>query len=98
MERKFYTIYGTDACDKIEMGRFLKHTQYPVYRFEMDRTSPAYHRVQGELLFDVQNDPQQLAPIVGREDLRLYFNQKLAQQLDYHDAPDELYDRFSLNR
>lgn len=77
MPSTLWRYLGTDACDKIEMGRFLKHTQYPVYRFEMDRTSPAYHRVQGELLFDVQNDPQ---------------------QLDYHDAPDELYDRFSLNR
>ncbi len=83
-----------EDLEEIEMGRFLKHTRYPVYKFKGNSKPNKF--ISTSLLFDNKNDPDQMSPIDDEyviEKLKAQMKLNLAE----HDAPDELYERFYLN-
>lgn len=100
---------GDDGCavkdyDKIEMGRFLSWTRYPVYKFPADivnltnwTQSFENRKVYNEknLLFNILKDYAQEHPI---EDAALEetMKQKLRMALTRHDAPLEQFERLGL--
>ncbi|WP_283674697.1 sulfatase [Butyricicoccus sp. Marseille-Q5471] len=90
--------------DKIEMGRFLSWTDYPVYRFPADiihwgnasqEFSCRSPYNEASLLFDLQQDYAQDHPICDTA-LEATIVQKLRDSLEIHDAPPEQYERLGL--
>ncbi len=95
MPSTLWTYFVPEDLEEIEMGRFLKHTRYPVYRFKGNQEASVY--VRESLLFDSMNDEQQLNPLED-ENMVEELKGKMKDLLQYHDAVDELYDRFYLCR
>ena len=90
--------------DRIETGRFLKWTEYPVFRIPADtiaiedvthRFTPRSPMVSDTLLFDEKSDPDQEHPIRD-EALEKEMCKKLADAMRYHDSPDEQFVRLGL--
>lgn len=86
---------GRDCPEKLEMGRFLKHTQYPVYRLPLDGKDTQL--AKGTLLFDLERDPKQLSPIQDST-VEIRMCQALCRMLDAHDSPNEQYLRLGLDK
>jgi len=112
-----YTAMPMDLCSyfdrkrvydigKIEMGRFLSWTDYPVYRFSADnmfyRNGPLRYTVLNEhekktMLFDLEKDPEQNENLCAKDrELETAFCMKLAKAMKGYDAPEEQYIRLSL--
>lgn len=89
---------GNDVKDRIEMGRFLKHTDFPVYRipanFPIGHLKSSAH-IRDSLIFDLDNDYRQEHAICDPEiekDLR----EKLVRMMRWAGAPDDQYERIGL--
>lgn len=90
--------------DKIEMGRYLSWTNYPVYRFpadiihfsnasqEFSRRSPFNEE---NLLFDLEQDYAQEHPIQDAALLERMVK-KLKECMQQHGAPTEQYERLGI--
>ncbi|MDF3002358.1 MAG: sulfatase [Bacillota bacterium] len=90
--------------DKIEMGKFLPYTDYPVYRFPADvihynNPSQEFSKRSdhnGEnLLFSLREDYDQQKPIRNAE-LEGGYAAKLADCMKRHDSPSEQFQRLGL--
>lgn len=90
--------------DKIEMGRFLSWTNYPVYRFPadiIDFRNPSQEFSSRSpfnsesMLFDLHNDYEQEYPI-NDEKLEKEMVQCLKKCMEEHDAPVEQYERLGI--
>lgn len=79
--------------NEIEMGRFLKHTKYPVYKFTQNVNVSKY--VKNSLLFDNYTDYNQSQALDDKE-IIAELKKEMKNQLKKHDAPDELSSRFNL--
>jgi arylsulfatase A-like enzyme len=89
---------------KIEAGRFLKWTDYPVFKIPggnirmNDQTQnfnlPGEH-IRNNLLFDLRTDYAQQQPIRD-EALERRFMELLRKALVQHDSPDEQFERLGL--
>ncbi|MGN0994389.1 MAG: sulfatase/phosphatase domain-containing protein, partial [Butyricicoccus sp.] len=102
-------IGGDDGClvadyDKIEMGRYLSWTNYPVYKFPADivdfknwSQTFAERREFNErsLLFDLETDYRQEHPIED-EALERQMEEKLRKALHRFDSPAEQFERLGL--
>ena len=95
---------GTDCVDKIEMGRFLTWTDYPVYRFpcakpaNIDQREDCLEEVHETKLFDLQADYSQEHDLVGVDaaaEERMI--ELLRRGLAEHDAPAEQLVRLGLD-
>lgn len=100
---------GDDAVkkedyDKIEMGRFLPWTDYPVYKIPADIISfqnPSqefYKRSvynQETMLFDIVNDYRQEHPVQD-EELKLNYEKRLKRCMETHDALPEQFERLGI--
>jgi arylsulfatase A-like enzyme len=99
---------GKKTTASIETGRFLKHTDYPVYRFPVapprsEAPANAIAKEQGNeiyykdtLLFDIRNDYGQHYPVEDPEIERKYI-QLLMDGIREADAPDEQFVRLGLH-
>lgn len=90
--------------EKIETGRFLKWTKYPVMKIPADaiamedvthRFTPRSPLVSDTLLFDEQVDPGQDHPLHD-EAIEKMMCKKLADAMRLHDSPDEQFIRLGL--
>ncbi len=90
-----WTYVGRDCPEKMDMGRFLKYTRYPVYR--MPISMPDNPLVKDTLLFDLQTDPGQQKPICSRE-IEMRMIKALRRMLKEHDSPDEQFVRLGLTQ
>ena len=97
---------GVNTADygRIEMGRFLKWTDYPVYRFRrissiggMIRRSLSGARLSMKetLLFDIQEDYAQEHPIQN-EELEAHCAAEMKKCMELYDAPAEQYERMGI--
>jgi arylsulfatase A-like enzyme len=92
---------GPEVADEIEMGRFLKYTNFPVYKI------PGYFPIGGHfkstkfiresLLFDCHSDYFQEHPVDDPE-LEQEMIQKLIRMMIWAQAPKEQYERLGLTR
>lgn len=93
-----WRYYGPEYADKMEMGRFLPYTNYPVYRFppisDVDISGDISY-VKTNELYDLWDDYWQLRPL---SDPRLESDMcgKLKKHLKLHMAPEEQYIRLGL--
>lgn len=87
---------------EIETGRFLARTDYPVYKVPIQRAAildglgDVKEYTEDSLLFDLENDPRQVAPLMDSA-LEQHFKNMLKEQLDEYDAPKEQLQRLSLS-
>lgn len=91
---------GLGCEDQIEMGSFLKHTKFPVYKIpagfpimQLKSTKP----FQETLLFDWENDweQEQALTIAG---LHKEMEQKLEHAMEWAQSPEDQYIRLGLRR
>ena len=97
---------GVDVKDynKIEMGRFLSWTEYPVYKFpseiiNFDNESQDFSKRSDfnkeNLLFDIENDYNQCEPITDQT-LEEMLIKQLKQCMIDHDSPKEQFERLGI--
>ena len=95
-----FLCYMNEFPEEIEMGRFLKHTNYPVYRIK-NRTrnecewSPDITHVKETMLFDLEKDFEQNHPL-NDPALEADMINKLKKAMAFHDSPEEQYERLGL--
>ena len=89
---------------RIEAGRFLKWTDYPVFKIPGNVTKLAdfshafdrrYEIVSQNLLFDLETDPAQERPIADPA-IEAALCRKLREALRAHDSPEEQFIRLGL--
>lgn len=86
-------------AERMEMGRFLPYTRYPVYRIPAlypEDYSGNIELVMQSLLFDLETDYAQLHPLKERE-IETDICRKLTAGMREAQAPEEQYRRLGLN-
>ena len=95
---------NADDYNKIEMGRFLSWTNYPVYRIPVDiihysdasqNFSKRSEFNEENLLFDLIDDYQQENPVQD-EQLEAILKERLCNCMKAHDAMPEQFERLGL--
>lgn len=95
---------NVEDYDKIEIGRFLSWTNYPVYRFPSEivnfnnwsqnfQVRSKYN--SNTLLFDIEADYEQLNPLDDKG-LERELSEKLIRCMKKHDSPKEQFERLGL--
>ena len=100
MPTSFRSFLGSQSVDQIETGRFLKHTDYPVFRFPFSKEGVPFKiakHQQESLLFHIEEDYQQLHTIQDNS-LKDYYIQCLVEAMRDVDAPEEQYVRLGLEQ
>ncbi|GAB3071244.1 sulfatase [Salinicoccus sesuvii] len=98
MPTSFRTFHGTNAPEQIETGRFLNHTNYPVFKIPVSEKGVPFKlamHVQKSLLFNIEEDYYQQEPITD-ESLIEHYNQRLVSNMKQFDAPTEQFIRLGL--
>lgn len=105
-----WSYMGKKVADKIEAGRFLKYTNYPVFKIPVGITTNAYphfektqallggnvlKHVRESLLFDIEADYGQEHPI-NDENVERMMTEKLKTALHDADSPEEQFERLGL--
>jgi len=89
---------------KIEAGRFLSYTEYPVFRIPNTVTNMSggtqnfkqrYEVAGSNMLFDLDSDPGQELPLDNPE-LEAEMCRKLVRTMKLHDSPPEQFTRVGL--
>lgn len=89
---------GRDRADEIEMGRFLKYINYPVYKIPKNYENKKDGRIRyikESLIFDIEKDYNQEDPIQDKE-VEKELIDKLINAMKDNDAPEEQYERLGL--
>ncbi|UJF16424.1 sulfatase [Jeotgalibaca sp. MA1X17-3] len=92
---------GEKNKSEIQMGRFLKRTEYPVYKFPiyypsiLDGMDNMLKYTQESLLFNIKKDPKQKYPIKN-EQKEMEFKNKLKEALIENECPEEQFQRLDL--
>ncbi|MEA5026714.1 hypothetical protein SDC9_81995 [bioreactor metagenome] len=88
---------GKNQADQIQLGHFLPHVPYPVYRVPAANNAliSDFRYLQKSLLFDIQNDYEQQNDLLSKNDCTV-FDRLLRSALKENNAPCELIDRFKL--
>jgi hypothetical protein len=100
MPTTFGSFLGVQIPGQIEVGRYLSHTAFPVYRIPVSQAGVPFKMAQHgqlSLLYDIESDYKQLEPIED-EDLVNQYKELLIQAMELEKAPDEQYVRLGLNR
>ena len=93
--------YPREVHEKIEMGRYFGHTyNLPLYRIPVTGGVPKHHSgepsyVNRHLLFDLESDPQQLAPLADPAQ-EAHFIERMRAHLAACEAPQEQYARLGI--
>ena len=89
---------GKSCMDKIEMGRFLSYTDFPVFkipRTQKDNIMGDIMNVRNSLLFDNKIDYQQQHPLNDQK-LETRMIKKLIKAMKNAQAPSEQYERLGI--
>lgn len=91
---------GEFTADQFEVGSFLKHTPYPVFKVPYDNceifcASNAALMDEGTLLFDIENDYAQEKKLSDPE-LEKQMIQKLRECMIEADSPEEQFERLGI--
>ncbi len=98
-------ISGTKIIRLIETGRFLKYTNFPVFRFPAKITgntngSQGFHErdgwVEKSMIFDLETDYEQNHPVCDDE-LEAKLSAKMKETMIKFDCPEEQFERVGLN-
>lgn len=103
--KHYFGIEHITDVKRIETGRFLKWTDFPVYRVPADNVLLAnasmrfdrrsqYHA--SDMLFDISTDYRQEHPVQDSE-TEIQLKDELRRALKEHDAPDEQFKRLGLD-
>ncbi len=101
---QYLGIDSISDMSKIETGRFLKWTEFPVYRLPGEVTrinnqvlsySTNKEYINKNLLFNIVNDYGQCNPINSRELENRYIGM-LKKAMESHDSPEEQYLRLGI--
>lgn len=94
---------GVGIEDQIEMGRFIKRTQYPVYKIPVlspsiiDNVKDGLKEVSETKLFNIEKDYDQVDNLVGKDnETEEKMKQLLLRALDEMEAPEEQKERLDL--
>ena len=93
---------GEENPSEIEMGRFLKRTEYPVFKVPikkaaiLDGLGDRSEYTKDSLLFDTDTDPEQKIPIKD-DSLEQHYKEKLVEELSKLDSPTEQFERLELS-
>lgn len=96
-----WTYMGLDKADEIEMGRYLKHTNYPVYKIPAsDDKNSVYNmsrikNISKSLLFNIEDDYKQQRPL-SDEDIANDMTDKMIYEMKYADSPKDQFIRMGL--
>lgn len=94
-------IMGVECPEKIEMGRYFKRTQYPLFRIPIDKpgiidqSEEPLKEVSHTRLFNIVEDYKQTNDLSGTE-LEEKYKEMLLHALDEYDAPEEQKVRLGL--
>ncbi|WP_042225404.1 sulfatase [Oceanobacillus manasiensis] len=94
----FRHFHGTQSPERIEAGRFLKHTNYPVFKIPFSEEGLPFTLAmhdQESLLYNINDDYLQKYPIEDKELNREYSN-RLINAMKRFNAPAEQYVRLGL--
>jgi hypothetical protein len=107
MMTTLWKYLGKDRADTLEMGRFLSWTNYPVYKLAVSKAGvsalkrkgfiPGIEAVKETLLFDIEEDYQQLNPLDNKE-IETRLIEALIQVMLLTDSPVEQFERLDLNQ
>ena len=97
MPSTIWRYWGEEFAGQIEMGRFLKYTQYPVYRIpgKIYGAGGKKSHFSESALYDMQKDYAQNNSIADKA-LEQELCAKLIKCMEYADAPGEQYQRLGL--
>lgn len=98
MPTTFRSYYGTGDPARIETGRFLSYTNYPVFRFPYSQEGRPFMQLKHareSLLFNIREDYDQLAPIRNAE-LEAFYAARLKEAMRAESAPAEQFVRLGL--
>ena len=92
-----WKYWGEEHADRIETGRFLKYTKYPVYKipgniFKMSRSMEYYSKSE---LYDFLNDHEQCRQITDKQ-IERQLCEKIVRCMEKAEAPDDQYLRLNL--
>ena len=89
-----WRFIGREHPEHISMGRFLKYTDYPVYKIPMP--IPRRDEVSQSQIFDLTVDYEQLRPVEDKA-LEQRLIEVLQSAMQEHDSPDEQYERLGIS-
>lgn len=96
-------VLGVECPEKIEMGRYFKRTQYPLFRIPItkpgiiDQSDEPLKEVLETKLFDICADYGQTKNLAGVDsELEARYIELLSQALDAYDAPQEQKERLGI--
>lgn len=92
------TFVGNHMPDRIQVGRYLPYTAYPVFKIPISQPGVPFRMAQHgqlSLLYHIESDYQQLAPIED-EVLISTYTELLIQAMEREQAPEEQYERLGL--
>lgn len=96
-------VLSVECPEKIEMGRYFKRTQYPLFRIPItkpgiiDQSDEPLKEVLETKLFDICADYGQTKNLAGVDsELEARYIELLSQALDAYDAPQEQKERLGI--
>ena len=78
------------------MGRFLKNTDYPVYKIPSTDHLIKYRDVFESMLFDIEDDYRQDRNLVNESNLEERMLKKLVKCMKSADTPEEQFERLGI--
>lgn len=94
----FGAFVGNQFPDRVETGRYLSYTAYPVYRIPVSQPGTPFkiaQHGQRSLLYHIESDYGQMEPVED-EALLQSFKELLIQAMEREQAPEEQYVRLGL--
>lgn len=98
MPTSFRNFLGAAAPDRIEAGRFLPYTEFPVFRIPVSQAGSTFRlsqHVRESLLFNITSDYAQLEPVNDKK-LEDHYAAILIDAIKSEQAPAEQYARLGL--
>ncbi|GKX31498.1 sulfatase [Vallitalea longa] len=98
MPTGFRKYIGKERADEIDMGRFLKYTDYPVYKIPINyenQKDGSIKYIKESLIFDIEEDYQQKKPINNKA-IEKELIDKIIKAMKDSQAPGEQYERLGL--
>jgi len=98
MPTTFRKYHGSGNEERIAMGRYLKYTDFPVFRFPVavqGKEDPNLEPVRASQLFDLAQDYEQLRPIQD-EQLERRLATRMKEEILTADGPEEQIERLGL--
>ncbi|WP_134698600.1 sulfatase [Ammoniphilus sp. YIM 78166] len=98
MPTSFRSFHGVVDPGKIEVGRFLSQTDYPVFRIPTSQEGSPFKfskNFRESLLFQLSTDYAQVNPVQDKE-LQVFYEKRLIEAMEREQAPAEQYVRLGL--